>query len=65
MLFFPFCPLSRKEKGIETRRSLRLEQVQRVGGKKFLNSRILHNVLPKKWKQYNAHGSNRIPRLQL
>jgi hypothetical protein len=26
MLFFPFCPLSRKEKEIKTQRSLRLER---------------------------------------
>jgi hypothetical protein len=37
MLFFPFCPLSKKEKEIETQRSLRLERAQRVGGEKFLN----------------------------
>jgi hypothetical protein len=35
MLFFSFCPLSRKEKEIVTQRSLRLERAQRVGGEKF------------------------------
>jgi hypothetical protein len=51
MLFFPFCPLSRKEKEIETQRSLRLERAMRVGGKKPTNEQIRHNLLPTKWEQ--------------
>jgi hypothetical protein len=54
MLFFPFCPLSRKEKEIETQRPLRLEGAQRVGGKRTLHSYIWYHLLTKKWKQYNA-----------
>ncbi len=30
LLFFPFCPLSRKEKEIETQRPLRLERAKRA-----------------------------------
>jgi hypothetical protein len=32
MLFFPFCPLSRKEKGTNTQRPLRLERLPLPAG---------------------------------